>query len=138
MSDDPSKSEETLNDSKNQPPPNAEAPFEWENETTSLSLYKAIQNARRQIDADDVTAQLSARDVRLAALIRGLEETNQLADITAEAGAALGRDINDVPATRAEALRLLIRVGLHEVAPETIQTAVEANKEYLIRQADEF
>jgi hypothetical protein len=138
MSDDPSKSEETFNNSKSRTSPNAEGPFEWENETTSSPLYKAIQDSRRQIDADEVTEQLSARDVRLAALIRALEETDQLADIAAEAGAALGRNTDDVPETRAETLRLLIRVGLHEVAPETIQTAVEANKEYLVNQADEF
>jgi hypothetical protein len=137
MSDDPSKSEEAFNNSKSRTS-NAEGPFEWENETASSPLYEAIQDARQQIDADEVTEQLSARDVRLAALIRALEETNQLDDIGAEAGAALNRDSDNAPATRAETLRLLIRVGLSEVAPETIQTAVEANKEYLISQADEF
>lgn len=137
MSDDPFKPEEASDDLKGQSSLNSEELFRWRNETASR-LYEEIQNARQQIADDEMTEQLSVRDVRLTALICGLEEADQLADIAAEAREALGRDSDDVPVTRAEALRLLIRVGLQEATPETVRIAVEANKEYLANQAEEF
>lgn len=138
MVDDPDKSERIADISDDPTSSSVEISVEWNNEATSISLHEAIQDVRRQVDAGEATEQLSVRDARLVALIGGLEETGQLSDIAEVAGARLDRDSDDGSVTRAETLRLLIRIGLWEVAPEIVQTAVEANKEYLISQADEF
>jgi hypothetical protein len=138
MGDNRDKAEEMLQESKDQTRHGAEAPSESQNDTPSLSLQEAIRDAYERIDANDMPENLTIRDARLAALIRGLEETDQLATVAADAGAELGRDSDNTRGTRAATLRLLIRIGLREVAPETMQTAVEARKEYLTQQADEF
>lgn len=138
MTDDRNKAEEMLRDSKDQTRHSAEASDNSQAENTPESLHEAIRKGHARIDADEMPENLTIRDARLAALIWGLEETNQLAAVAADAGAELGRDSDDTRETRAATLRLLVRVGLREVAPETMETAVEARKEYLTEQADEF
>jgi hypothetical protein len=138
MAGDRDMAEELLEESKDQTRHGAEAPGESKTEATPQSLHEAIREAHERIDADEMPENLTIRDARLAALIWGLDETDQLATVAADAGAELGRDRDDTRGTRAATLRLLVRVGLREVAPETIQTAVEARKEYLTEQADEF
>ncbi|WP_273837801.1 hypothetical protein [Halococcus sp. PRR34] len=138
MADDRNKAEEMLRDSKDQTRHSAEASDTSQPENTPGSLHEAVRKGHARIDADEMPENLTIRDGRLAALIWGLEETDQLAAVAADAGAELGRDSDDTRETRAATLRLLVRVGLREVAPETMQTAVEARKEYLTEQADEF
>lgn len=138
MADDRDKAEELLQESKGQTRHAAEVSDNSQPENTPQSLHEAIRNGHARIDADEMPENLTIRDARLAALIWGLEETDQLAAVAADAGAELGRDSDDTRETRAATLRLLVRVGLREVAPETMQTAVEARKEYLTEQADEF
>lgn len=139
MSDDSDEIEKTINTTDGQNSSNVEARSDWENETrASLALYEAIQDIRQQIDAGEISSNLTFRDLHMSALIRGLEETEQLANVAAEAEATLNRDSDNRPVNRAEALRLLFRVGLQEVAPETIQIAVEANKDHLLDQMDDF
>lgn len=141
MADNRNKAEKMLQESKDQTRHGAEAPSEAEDTeiTASLqSLQEAIRDAHESIDTDEMPENLTIRDEWLAALIRGLEATGQLEDVAVDAGTALGRNSNDIHGTRAAALRLLIRVGLREIAPQTMETAVEARKEYLADQADEF
>ena len=115
-----------------------EALFEWSDEMASLQLYKAIQNTHQQIDDKEVSHNLSFRDLHLATLMHGLEEADQLTEVIFAARTKLGRDTDHIRPNRAEALRLLMRLGLEEVAPETIEVAVEANKEYAIDKVEEF
>ena len=115
-----------------------EALFEWSDEMASLQLYKAIQNTHQQIDDKEVSHNLSFRDLHLATLMHGLEEADQLTEVIFAARTKLGRDTDHIRPNRAEALRLLMRIGLEEVAPETIEVAVEANKEYAIDKVEEF
>lgn len=112
--------------------------FELGDDVDSLPLYEAIQDAHQQIDAKDMSQNLSFRDLHTATLMHGLEETDQLTNVITDARVRLDRDTDHVRPNRAEALRLLIRIGLEEVAPETIQIATEANKEYVVNKMDEF
>lgn len=104
---------------------------------SQLSLSEAIQNHHAGIEADEETPQLSFRDERIAALIKGLEDTNQLPDLTRDAESALDRKGNTAEG-RAATLRLLVRIGLKEIAPEKIQTAIEARREYQSKYKNEF
>lgn len=115
-----------------------EALFEWSDEMASLQLYKAIQNTHQQIDDKEVSHNLSFRDLHLATLMHGLEEADQLTEVIFAARTKLGRDTDHIRPNRAEALRLLMRIGLEEVAPETIEVAIEANKEYALDKVEEF
>lgn len=138
MSDDSGKSEKIADVSKDQKSSNTEAQFEWEDEIASLPLYEAVQDTRYQMDTEGLTENLTFRDANLSALMRGLEETDQLTDIAAKAEASLDRDSSDAAVSISNGLRLLVRVGLQEVAPETIQIATEANKDYLVNNMNEF
>ena len=118
--------------------PDAETTFEWGDDMASLELYKAIQDTHQLIDDKEVSHNLSFRDLHMATLMHGLEETDQLTDVIFAARTKLGRDTDHIRPNRAEALRLLMRIGLEEVAPETIEVAVEANKKYLVDKMEEF
>jgi len=87
-------------------------------------LEAAIVRAFERLDAGDAPKSLSLRDEQLAALIHGLEDQRE--DFTAVGVAlqeALGRDADPEAIDRSEILRLAIRVGLREAAPEVIETA---------------
>ena len=90
-------------------------------------LEVAIVRAFERLDAGDAPKSLSLRDEQLAALIHGLEDQHE--DFTAVGVAlqeALGRDADLEAIDRSEVLRLAIRVGLREAAPEVIETARDA------------
>jgi len=100
---------------------------ETEPEEEIDSLEAAIGRAFERLDAGDAPKSLSLRDEQLAALIHGLED--QPEDFTGVGVAlqeALGRDADPEAIDRSEVLRLAIRVGLRETAPEVIETARDA------------
>jgi hypothetical protein len=91
-------------------------------------LEAAIGRALERAEAGDASKSLSLRDAQLAALIQGLEE--QQKDFTAVGVAlqeALGRETDPGAIDRSEVLRLAIRVGLREAAPEAVEAAREAH-----------
>ena len=99
-------------------------------------LEAAIVRAFERLDAGDAPKSLSLRDAQLAALIHGLEDQRE--DFTAVGVAlqeALGRDADPEAIDRSEVLRLAIRVGLREAAPEVIETARDAQ---VRRVTDQF
>jgi hypothetical protein len=98
---------------------------------------EAIQKHYARIEAGEETEQMSFGDERVAALTRGLEDTEQLEDLARDAESALEREGNTTEG-RAATLRLLVRIGLQEVAPERIQTAIEARREYQSKYKNEF
>ena len=90
-------------------------------------LEAAIVHAFERLDAGDAPKSLSLRDEQLAALVHGLEDQRE--DFTAVGVAlqeTLGRDADPEAIDRSEVLRLAIRVGLREAAPEVIETARDA------------
>jgi hypothetical protein len=92
------------------------------------SLKAAIKRELEAIDDDEKPQNVTIRDGNLVALLDGLDEAGELDAIVADARAALGRDGDVV--SRSEAARLLIRIGLAEVSPDAIRTAVEAQREH--------
>lgn len=105
-------------------------------EEASRSLPEAIADAYGALDAGDRHENLTVRDADLAALVAGLEETDQVADVADQANEHLDRD---APAeSRAHMLKAIFRVGLQEIAPETIDAAKEGKRKHLTQQADEF
>jgi hypothetical protein len=63
------------------------------------------------------------RDERLAALVRGLEETGELAEVGAALQEELGRDSAPDDIDRSELLRLALILGLEQAAPDVTETA---------------
>ena len=94
----------------------------------TTSLKDAIKQELAAIEAGEKPQNVTVRDGNLVALLDGLDEAGDLETIVADARAALGRDGDEV--SRSEAARLLIRIGIAEVAPDAIRTAVEAQKEH--------
>jgi len=91
-------------------------------------LEAAIGSALERIEAGDASKSLSLRDAQLAALIQGLEEQQEdLTTVGVALQEALGREADPEAIDRSEILRLAIRVGLREKAPEVVETAREAH-----------
>ncbi|USZ73762.1 hypothetical protein [Natronosalvus halobius] len=136
MTDDTSKAEALLEEAKSQKRHETEP----SNEPTddSPSLEGAIVDAYAAIDAGDAHSNLTIRDSDLAALVAGLDETDGLGEIVADAQDELDREGTDADATKAMALGLLVRVGLSEVAPEAVETTLEAKKRHAVNQASEI
>ena len=86
------------------------------------------------MESGDVSKTLSVRDEQLAALIRGLEETDSLADVGTPLKEELGRDDDKDVTDRSELLRLAVRLGLQQAAPEVVETARDANARHASEQ----
>lgn len=136
MSDDAAKAEALLEEAKSQSRKDTEPTTETIDD--SPGLHEAIVEAYAAIEEGDAHNNLTIRDGDLAALINGLEETGGLEEIVTDAQSELGRDVGDTEPSKALALGLLVRIGLSEVAPDVIETAVEAKKERLESQASVF
>ncbi|NHN65317.1 hypothetical protein G9463_18715 [Haloarcula sp. JP-Z28] len=108
-----------------------------EAETTddgASELEDAIVTLLGEVQSGDVSKTLSVRDEQLAALIRGLEETESLDDVGAPLKEALGRDDGEDVTDRSELLRLAVRLGIQEAAPEVVETARDANARHASEQ----
>lgn len=78
------------------------------------------------VEENKISKTLSVRDARLTALIRALEEIENLDDIGVALCEELGRESDAGGVDRSETLRLAIRLGLQEAAPEVFDTARDA------------
>jgi len=108
-----------------------------EAETTddgASELEDAIVTLLSEVQSGDVSKTLSVRDEQLAALIRGLEETESLDDVGAPLKEALGRDDGEDVTDRSELLRLAVRLGIQEAAPEVVETARDASARHASEQ----
>lgn len=135
MSDDQAKAEELLkgqsDQSRHQTDPSDQA---GANDETSLE--DAIADAYADLENDDLHSNLTLRDENLAALFAGLGESGDLERIGSDAADQLGKD--DDATTKADVLRLLVRIGLTEVDDSVIDAAKDGRKQFLESQADEF
>jgi len=87
--------------------------------------------------ASDISENLTIRDGNLAALFAGLEETGELEAVIEAAADELDRDRDGT--SKAEALRLLVRVALgEEVAPETLEAGAKGYQQFRESQDYEF
>lgn len=69
------------------------------------------------ISEGEVGKTFAVRDASISALLLGLEANDELDDIAADLADALDRDA-PTGVDRSEVIRLLVRVGLREAAPE--------------------
>jgi len=97
-------------------------------------LEDAIVTLLGEVQNGGVSKTLSVRDEQLTALIRGLEETDGINDVGASLREKLGRDSATDGTDRSEILRLAVRVGLQEAAPEVVETARDANARHASEQ----
>lgn len=101
------------------------------------SLVDAVADAYADLDAGNLPENLTIRDGNLAALFAGLDETDKLGEIIDDAAEALDRDEADAE-SKAAALRLLVRVGLDEVAPDALDAGAEGYQQFREDQEFEF
>lgn len=99
----------------------------------SGALEDAIVAALQDIDSGEVSKTLSLRDERLTALVRGLEATDDLEDAGRALAEQLGRETDD-KIDRSEFLRLAVRLGLEEAAPDVLETARRASGRHAAEQ----
>lgn len=93
----------------------------------STDLEDTIVALLGDVEAGEVSKTLSVRDARLTALVRALEETGGLDDVGAALQEELGREADADGTDRSEMLRLAVRLGLQEAAPEVLDTARDAS-----------
>jgi hypothetical protein len=97
-------------------------------------LEDAIVTLLGDVERGDISKTLSVRDEQLTALIRGLEETGRLDDVGTSLKDELGRDDDEAMTDRSELLRLAVRLGIQEAAPEVVETARDANARHASEQ----
>lgn len=134
MSDDQAKAEELLQQSKDKKRHETE-PTTAEKDATP-TLEEAITDAYVSLESGDLHSNLTLRDENLSALFAGLDKTGDLERIGSSAAAELDRDTD--ASTKADVLRLLVRIGLSEVDDGVIDAAKNGRKQFLESQTDEF
>jgi len=100
-------------------------------------LADAVADAYDELEENELPENLTIRDDNLAALFAGLDETDGLTDVIAAAASALDREEPDAD-SKAAALRLLVRVGLDDVAPEVLDAGAEGYEQHREQQDYEF
>lgn len=134
MGDDQAKAEELLQQSKDQKRHETEPTTAEKDDNPTLE--EAIADAYVSLESGDLHSNLTLRDENLAALFAGLDETGNLERIGSNAAAELDRDAEAT--TKADVLRLLVRIGLSEVEDGVIDAAKNGRKQFLESQTDEF
>lgn len=104
--------------------------------STSAEDTRDLADAVADAYAADISENLTIRDNNLAALFAGLEETGELENVIDAAAGELDREADGT--SKAEALRLLVRVALGQVAPETLDAGVEGYQQFRESQDYEF
>lgn len=135
MTDSTDEAEELLQQSKSQKRHTTD-PQQSSETDDSQSLEEAVAEAYARLDAGEVHENLTVRDGDLAALVAALEATDQLDAVGERANQWLGRD--EDASSRAAVLKLLLRIGLNEVASDEVEAAKAGKREFLASQADEF
>lgn len=101
---------------------------------SSSDLEDAVVEMLDAVEAGETSKTLSVRDARLTALVRALEDTDELEAVGTDLQDALGRDVAPEAIDRSEVLRLAVRLGLQEAAPELLETARDAYGRHASKQ----
>jgi len=96
---------------------------------SSPALEDAILQAIEDVDSGDRPQNLTVRDEKLAALFGGVEDADRLDELMIRAAKQIGADPPE-KVTRANALRMVIRAGLVESAPDLLETSKDARDRY--------
>lgn len=105
-------------------------------EDNTQSLEDAVAEAFTELEDGDLHPNLSFRDEHLSALFAALDETGEIDRVIDQASQHV--DVEDLGSGQSRALRILVRVGLETVAPETLDAGRDGYRDYLSSQADSF
>lgn len=134
MTDDKKEAERLLEEGTTDRRTTAEA------ETTSdpkPDLQDAIKACYEAIDDDEMPIHLQYRDRDLAAILAGLDDADALDALIEAAAEKLDKDTPE-NVSRANAMKLLMRVGLNNVDASVIEDATKAKQQHAIEQASEI
>lgn len=131
--------EELLNQSKSNDKKTSE-PAPPADSDDELTLQDAVAELYQEFEDGDLSENLTIRDRKLAALIRGYERTGRLPEVASNAIEAAGKNPADENLdARATALRYLLEYAIRDLQPaEDLEAASEGQKQYLMNQAEEF
>jgi hypothetical protein len=101
-------------------------------EAVDTGLEASILEAIEELEVGERSVNMCTRDERVAAIMHGLEKSGQQNALGEQLREHLGYD-SDADIDRSEILRLAIRIGLREAAPDVVDAAQEAQAEYATR-----
>lgn len=100
-------------------------------------LQDAIKASYEAIDDDEMPIHLQYRDRDLAAILAGLDDADALEQLIDAAADTLDKDTPE-NVSRANAMKLLIRIGLNNVDASVIEDATKAKQQHAMEQASEI
>ena len=104
-----------------------------EAEAVDRGLESSISEALKELDAGKLSMNMCTRDDSVAAIMHGLEKSGQQEAVGEQMREYLGYE-SDASIDRSEILRLAIRIGLREAAPDIVDAAQEAQAEHAKRR----
>ena len=97
-------------------------------------LVEALVDALETIDDGEQAKTFAARDTSVTALLMTLDDREaDLEAVGTSLQEALGREIDRSALDRSEIVRLAVRLGLREAAPEYLDLLADASGEYARR-----
>jgi hypothetical protein len=96
----------------------------------TAEFRERVERALEEMDAGDRQKTVSVWDGPLAAFLAALEDTEDLEAVGAALQESLDEDVDAEAVDRSEVLRLALRLGFREAAPEYLDAAREAVREH--------
>ncbi|WP_134671552.1 hypothetical protein [Halorussus marinus] len=97
-------------------------------------LVEDLVDALAAIESGEQAKTFAARDESVTALLTMLaDREDELADVGTSLQEALGRDVDPEALDRSELVRLAVRLGLREAAPEYLELLADASAEHARR-----
>ena len=134
MSDNTEEAERLLQEGESERRTTTEAAAETDEWPNTQAAIKACYQA---IDDDEMPIHLQCRDRDLAALLAGLDDADALEEFIDAAAETLDQEAPD-NVSRANAMKLLMRIGIKNVDESVIEDATEAKQQHAMEQASEF
>lgn len=100
-------------------------------------VQSAIKACYEAIDDDEMPIHLQYRDRDLAAILAGLDDADALEALIEAAADTLDKDTPE-NVSRANAMKLLMRVGINNVDASVIEDATNAKRQHAVEQASEI
>ena len=97
-------------------------------------LVEDLVDALSAIDSGEKAKTFAARDESVTALLSTLDDSEaDLEAVGTSLQSALGRDVDASSLDRSEIVRLAVRLGLREAAPEYLELLADASAEHARR-----
>lgn len=97
-------------------------------------VVEELVDALADIDSGEQAKTFAARDASVTALLTTLaDREDDLEEVGTALQAALGRDRDPAALDRSEIVRLAVRLGLREAAPEYLELLADASAEHARR-----